>query len=208
MKRATFRRFLSFILAITFCLTILGESGARPVVAAPWQTRVDPWVIQSSQESGETEFLVFLSEQADLSDAGSLKTKIEKGTYVYQVLTGVAERTQPPVIEALELLGADYQPFWVANMIWVRGNLATVQAMAQRSDVARVYANPVVRFETLPIVEQKGLLEPSTVEWNLLMVNADDVWAEGVTGEGAVIGGHDTGYDWDHPALIHQYRGW
>jgi uncharacterized repeat protein (TIGR01451 family) len=29
-----------------------------------------------------------------------------------------------------------------------------------------------------------------------------------VTGQGAVIGGQDTGYDWDHEALINQYRGW
>jgi subtilisin family serine protease len=46
------------------------------------------------------------------------------------------------------------------------------------------------------------------VEWNITNVNADDVWSLGYTGEGIVIGGQDTGYDWDHPALINQYRGW
>ena len=49
---------------------------------------------------------------------------------------------------------------------------------------------------------------PQAVEWNILKVNADDVWAAGYTGQGAVVGGQDTGYDWDHPALINQYRGW
>ncbi len=34
------------------------------------------------------------------------------------------------------------------------------------------------------------------------------VWQLGYTGQGVVIGGQDTGYDWDHPALINQYRGW
>ncbi len=34
------------------------------------------------------------------------------------------------------------------------------------------------------------------------------MWAAGYTGQGAVIGGQDTGYDWDHPALKNQYRGW
>jgi uncharacterized repeat protein (TIGR01451 family) len=29
-----------------------------------------------------------------------------------------------------------------------------------------------------------------------------------VTRQGAVIGGQDTGYDWDHPALKSKYRGW
>ena len=32
--------------------------------------------------------------------------------------------------------------------------------------------------------------------------------APGYTGQGAVIAGQDTGYQWDHPALKDQYRGW
>ncbi|HZE16877.1 MAG TPA: S8 family serine peptidase, partial [Mycobacterium sp.] len=39
-------------------------------------------------------------------------------------------------------------------------------------------------------------------------MNADDVWALGYTGQGIVVAGQDTGYDWDHPALKAQYRGW
>ena len=34
------------------------------------------------------------------------------------------------------------------------------------------------------------------------------MWSEGYTGQGVVIGGQDTGYAWDHPALKNQYRGW
>jgi subtilisin family serine protease len=46
------------------------------------------------------------------------------------------------------------------------------------------------------------------VTWNVQKIRADSVWALGYTGQGVVIGGQDTGYDWDHPALINQYRGW
>jgi subtilisin family serine protease len=46
------------------------------------------------------------------------------------------------------------------------------------------------------------------VEWNVQRVHADEVWELGYTGQGVVIGGQDTGYDWDHPALIGAYRGW
>jgi subtilisin family serine protease len=46
-----------------------------------------------------------------------------------------------------------------------------------------------------------------TVAWNIDKIGADNVWALGYTGQGVVIGGQDTGYQWDHPALIHQYRG-
>jgi len=40
------------------------------------------------------------------------------------------------------------------------------------------------------------------------MVNAPAVWALGFTGQGIVVGGQDTGYEWNHPALISSYRGW
>jgi uncharacterized repeat protein (TIGR01451 family) len=39
-------------------------------------------------------------------------------------------------------------------------------------------------------------------------IHADDVWDLGYTGEGIVVAGQDTGYDWEHPALINQYRGY
>jgi len=39
-------------------------------------------------------------------------------------------------------------------------------------------------------------------------VRAPDVWALGYTGQGIVVGGQDTGYDWEHPAIKGKYRGW
>jgi len=186
-------------------------SGITTVPAAPdvpWQSKVDPWVLQTASE-GETEFLVFLTEQADLSRASALKTKLEKGTYVFETLTETAARTQPAVIADLINRGAEYRPYWVANMIWVRGGTDLAQAMAERSDVAHVYANPKVKLEQ-PEVTPGGEAPDSTdaIEWNITKVNAPEVWASGFTGQGVVVAGQDTGYQWDHPALVNQYRGW
>ena len=121
----------------------------------------------------------------------------------------MAQRTQGPVIAALQASGAEYRPYWVANVIWARGDQHLVQALAMRSDVAHLYANPWVRLDEPESASPDFSVQaPQAVEWNILKVNADDVWAAGYTGQGAVVGGQDTGYDWDHPALIHQYRGW
>ena len=49
--------------------------------------------------------------------------------------------------------------------------------------------------------------QPSGIEWNIQKVHAPEVWAHGFTGQGAVIGGQDTGYQWNHPALVNHYRG-
>ena len=91
-----------------------------------------------------------------------------------------------------------------------------VEELAQRDDVAHIYANPQVKLDTKSVdslaIDSK--LQPDVpavsdeVEWNISKVRAPQVWNAGYTGQGVVIGGQDTGYDWDHPALINQYRGW
>jgi uncharacterized repeat protein (TIGR01451 family) len=99
-------------------------------------------------------------------------------------------------------------------MVWVRGDATVLQSLALRADVAHLYADPSVQMEK-PIVQPGHLPQqpdateaPDTVEWNVHQIHADDVWAYGFTGQGVVVGGQDTGYDWDHPALINHYRGW
>jgi serine protease AprX len=194
------------LLVLLSLLSILLVGSVAPASAAPWQTKVDPWVLQTAAE-GETEFLVYLTTQADLSAVKALPTKLEKGTYVYQTLTSVAERTQKGLITQLESLGVEYRPYWIANMIWVHGNLDTIQMLAQRFDVAHLYANPLVALDA-PVEKGSPDAAPQTIEWNIIQVNAPQVWALGYTGQDVVIGGQDTGYQWDHPALINQYRGW
>jgi uncharacterized repeat protein (TIGR01451 family) len=194
------------LLVVLVILSIILAGSAAPASAAAWRTKVDPWVLQTASE-GETEFLVYLTAQADLSGAKALPTKLEKGNYVYESLTSIAERTQKGLIKHLDQLGVEYHPYWIANMIWVRGGLTTVQLLAGRADVAHVYANPHVTLDA-PVKEASSDSTPQAVEWNIIKVKAPDVWALGYTGQGVVIGGQDTGYDWDHPALINQYRGW
>lgn len=201
---------------LRFALVVIVMLGSFPsqATASNWQAKVDPWVLDASAQ-GDTEFLIFLTEQADVSGAASLPTKLEKGTYVLKQLNEVAQRTQPAVIAVLKKLGAAYRPFRVANLIWARGSQQVIRALAERADVARLYANPQVQLDlpaepasTLEDSQPDQSAAPTTIEWNITKVNAPQVWAAGFTGQGAVIGGQDTGYQWDHPALKNQYRGW
>ena len=191
-------------------LALLLGSVQPPVpaaTAAPWQDKVDPWVLDTAQ-SGETEFLVFLSEQANLSAAAALKDKTAKGAYVYETLSTLAEATQKPLRAALDAQGVMYKSFWIVNALWVRGDINLLQQLAQRADIAHIYANPKVKLDE---PERSTILSspqsPESIEWNVLKVNADDVWAAGYSGQNVVVGGQDTGYAWDHPAIVAQYRG-
>jgi uncharacterized repeat protein (TIGR01451 family) len=193
-----------FGLVCCFCLALNPSSAASQT----WLDRVDPKVIDMAA-AGETEFILYLKTQADLSLAASLPEKTSKGAYVYETLRQTAEQTQAPLRKVLDTLAVEYRPYWIANMIWVRGDLTALQTLASQPGVAFLYANPTVKLAESP---QEILLQqtqrPEGTEWNLALVNADDVWAAGFTGQGAVVAGADTGYQWNHPALIRQYRGW
>jgi subtilisin family serine protease len=193
--------------ALLLCLVSAGSGAAvGPGPEPTWLDKVDPWVVETARTS-DTEFLVFLVEQADLEPAERLSTKAARGALVFQTLIETAHRTQPPVVAALESLDVEFRPFWVANMIWVRGGADAIEAMARRNDVARVSANPAVRMDEPVAMPADSPGAPDAIEWNIALVNADDVWSAGVTGSGAVVAGQDTGYLWNHPALIQQYRG-
>lgn len=196
------------IFGVIFCL-LMGMTGqAAPAADAEiWQEKVDPTVLSHASE-GETDFLVFMREQADLSSAAALESKTAKGTFVYETLTSIAAASQKPIRTTLDSLGVQYQAFWIANMLWVRGDLNLIQEIAQRPDVAQLHANPQIQLNQPEINFSTVPFAIEAIEWNIAKINADDVWSAGYTGQGAVIGGQDTGYDWDHPALINQYRGW
>ena len=79
--------------------------------------------------------------------------------------------------------------------------------MAERADVEGVRANPHVKMEMPEGVP--GVDAPAGIEPNLTQVGAPQVfWSAGVTGQGVVVAGQDTGYQWNHPALKDHYRGW
>jgi subtilisin family serine protease len=177
---------------------------------ADWRQKVDPWVLEraAGTPSGAAEFLVLLAEQADLSPARLLPTKADRGRFVFERLTAVARRTQGPLLAELAARGVPHRAYWVANMIWVAGDLATVRALAERADVGHLYANPWVRLAPPAESPVPPPATPAAVEWGVQKIGAPILWAQGVTGQGVVVAGQDTGYDWDHPALLGKYRGW
>jgi serine protease AprX len=192
-------------------LLLLAPGGYQSVPAAsdgPWQEKVDSWLLEQAPAQ-QVEFLIVLKEQADLSPTSLLTTREAKGEYVFRTLTQTARRTQAPLLAALTNRGVEHRSYWIANMVWVRGDLSLIQFAAERSDVARIHANPWVKgVENQETPEGVAPADIDGVEWNIYQVGAPLVWEAGFTGQGAVIAGQDTGYEWTHPALKEKYRGW
>ena len=198
------------ILALAVSLTALVPLAEATEPSA--ETKVTPQLAEAfaSAPDGVADMLVVLVDQADLFHARHLQGKLARTRYVYETLTATAARTHGPVIAALERLGAPHRAFWIANVIWTRGDVgARGRALARGptspgwTPTRSSYLPPRPRTATSshrwPPSRSSGISPGST---------RPAVWALGDTGQGVVVAGEDTGYQWNHPALETHYRGW
>jgi subtilisin family serine protease len=181
------------------------QKASRSVLA-----KISPWVLEQTAAKGQAEFLVVLSDQADLSAAETLNTKEEKGRYVYRTLLDKAQATQKPILAWLNANSIEHRSFYIVNMIWVKGTLDVALSLASRSDVGRIDGNPVIHNNIPQPAAPDGDIPtaPEAIEPGIVHTNAPQVWSLGFTGQGIVVGAADTGYRWDHNALKTHYRGW
>ncbi len=176
--------------------------------------KISARLLSETANGGRAEALIVLAEQADLSAASSLPTKLEKGRYVFQTLENEALASQASLRSLLQQRGIPFQSFYIVNAIKVTADRALLEELATRTDVAHIDANPQVKSPLLgtpdPDMDSTaGMDSPGDgPEWNVQRVNAPQVWALGYHGEGFVVAGNDTGVMWNHPALKSQYRGW
>jgi subtilisin family serine protease len=177
-------------------------------VSGDWKTKVDPSVLAEAESGAVVECLILLDRQADVSAARQFKSKAEKGAYVWQSLQAVARQTQAPVKQVLESAGIPYQSFCIVNAIYARVDATVLQRLASLDAVRQIQPNPWVKIEAPFPDRGNEITLREGIEWGIERINADDVWAMGYTGQGIVIGGADTGYEWEHPAIINKYRGW
>jgi serine protease AprX len=169
---------------------------------------ISPALERTLRTQEKAEFLLLMKAQADVSFARQLPTKLERGRYVYEQTRQLAEKTQAPVQAILEEHGAAYRSFYIVNALWVSGDLALARELAGLPEVAQLQRNPRFQLDVLPGKEAQLSTRSAGVEWGIEKIGAEAVWAMGYTGQEVVIGGQDTGYDWDHPAIVDTYRGW
>ena len=197
-KNLLFARCFSFF---TFCLLPF------LVDAQTWQSKVNPSVFAQFQSQTEVEIIVLMREQADVSGAGRLITKEEKGNYVFNILRGTAERSQVGIQQLLNAQNKHFQSFWVVNSLYLTANFDLIKQIAERDDVVEVMNNPHAKISLVPdltLPQPEGIV----ITWGIKKIRADSVWSLGYRGQNVVIGGEDTGYEWTHPALKPKYRGW
>lgn len=170
---------------------------ASPAAAA--DAKIAPW-LRGRLDKAATPFLVLLE------DTGGTRARAGHDTpaQAYDRLRAAARQRQAPLLRDLAAAGLSARPFWIVNAVLVRGDLALARRLAARPEVRRVVGNPRVLAHRRTL--GAGPAAPAAIEWGVTMVRAPEAWAR-TGGEGIVVASMDTGVDWDHPALLRQYRG-
>jgi PKD repeat protein len=206
------RKLVSGLLMVALLLAgwaVPGSGAPAAAASSPDEAaaKIESQVLQEIAATGQTDFFVWMAEKADLSPAYQLKTKAEKGQFVFDTLVETAERTQKDLRRYLDAQGAIYETFYIANKILVQGgNQTLVLNIAARPDVGRITANHQYQLEE-PVITPNPPAHVTAVEPNITFIKADQVWAMGVTGAGMVLAGNDTGLDETHPTIARHYRG-
>lgn len=204
LSRAVGCRTLVFLLLGALITTQGGSSPAGASVDDP-RSKLQPGVLESASNGAATVW-VFMREKANLGAAADIEDDLERGTYVYRRLRDVANRSQAPLRAELDERGASYKPFWIVNAIRVTADEGLLLDVAAREDVKAIHPDRALDVE----MPRPGRQEPrvTTVEWNIQRIGAPRVWSQlGDRGENIVVGNIDTGVQYDHPALVRQYRG-
>ena len=173
-----------------------------------WKVKLDRKVLEQYNAGQSLDIIVCLKSKADISAAKYIKNKKDKTSYVFKELQKTAKSSQQPLISLLNSRKVYYQSFLIVNAIHVKCPSSLLQELASMEEVKSIIDNGPLKFHE-PVEKHTDVLRgPASIEWGIDMINANDVWALGFKGQGVTVGGEDTGYDWTHPALISNYRGW
>lgn len=193
------RLFLASLFLTIFTLTQAQQ--------ADWLSKTAPELRPALLAGQKIDCIVWMRDQADLSAARGLRGKALKGQYVFETLRAHAARTQSRVLDALNGYGAN--SFYLVNAIAVsQADQALIERLCVLPEVARIAPDPWAYFEGAYTTAPAQTSPRSGAEWGIQRINAPLVWDMGYRGQGISIGGADTGYEWQHPAIRASYRGY
>lgn len=169
-------------------------------------SKIDIEVQNKLQTQQVVDCVIIFEYQADLSSSQQVKGKTEKATYVYEQLKMVATSTH--YTEAfLQEEGIAYQRFFVVNSLRAKLNVTQINTIANFSEVSRIIQNGTFLMEK-PVEIVADNTRMGVTNYGIKKIKADKVWEMGITGQGVIVGAQDTGYDWEHPALMMKYNGY
>jgi hypothetical protein len=204
------RRIPGLVFAAVFLLILLpAVSLSQDKKVPPVSAKIEAELLDLLSVKGNADFVVRMSEQADLSAAYQMRDWQARGQYVYNTLKQVAERSQVQVKDMLSKQGFKFQTFIAGNELYVwAGDVETAEALALVPNVASIRATSTFYLDPIIGQDRTPQSNPQAItDWGITDSHADQFWsAFGRQGEGIIVANIDTGVQWDHPALVSQFK--
>jgi N-acetylneuraminic acid mutarotase len=194
-------------LALAAGTVLIGSTPAQAQAAEDPTHKIQPDLQQVFDAQGATGFWIRFADRADLSQARQVGDWVARGEAVAVALRDTAQASQAGVAATLADRRVAFEPFWATNAIFVHnGAPALAEQIALHAEVEGLYAPVEYELIESPLTETDH--QVNAIEWGIANINADDVWDQfGARGEGITVASIDTGTQFDHPALVGQYRG-
>ena len=148
-----------------------------------------------------------LNLSSQLADFKGLSKDMRRSTVVNE-LKAFAASSQSSLLSFLGQQSSQnyksrYQ-FWIANVVTCYVSESLLQQLAGRQDIASIDIDEernLLEKESDPVALPPNDKSVNEITYNVLKVNADDVWAEGYTGEGIIVSVIDVGVNYNHNDL-------
>lgn len=165
-------------------------------------------LLNKFEDEERVECIVVMNDQLDLYGKTEGMTKDKKATFVYQSLKAHAAQSQRLLQIHYSLQNIESRSFFAFNGTQAWLTLEQAKYIASHFDVDRILPNVQTRIDRPIAAENNVASVRMDAEWGIMQINADKVWELGIRGEGVIVAGQDTGYDFDNPAILSKYQGY
>jgi subtilisin family serine protease len=173
--------------------------------------------LNTSSDQDMIRILITMEEQADTDWMFAMTAnmnKSEKRQFVVNHLNQLADYSQANVrayLEAMDSTGKvkHLQSVSIVNLMHCMATPEVVRALMSYPEISEVAYDPE-RFmlDEESLHSQPAPMEPDEIAWGVADVHAPEVWQQGFTGAGVIVGVMDTGVNYNHLDLAtHMWNG-
>lgn len=202
-------RVITGVFFFSFTCLLLTTSFAQ--VSSNWRHKLAPSLAQTLQQGRSDESVAVLIEcpgKADLTAAKNFRNKAEKGAYVYTQLHRFGHTERTFIANWLAQHQIQAENLWIVNGLAASIPVKLIPQLAQLKEVAWLCMDTKMTVQPVRAMQESNQTRMAGPEWGIRKIQADSVWKLGFTGQGVLVAGQDTGFDWDQTPLKTKYKGY